>query len=203
MASEIVLITGGGRGIGAATARLAARRGYAVAINYKSNAEAAAKVVNEIEAGGGRATSIPGDMALEGDGGHPGVSSRVQCVINLYGPCDLTTDFVRKNEFANRVTHEFLGKKIDDDLPLYQQASPITHLDAQDPPTLILHGTIDDVVPIEQGDELAAKLKELGIPYLYDRLPGWPHAMDLAKPVNDRCVWLMDRFFAAYLKPAQ
>ncbi|MFO1094956.1 MAG: alpha/beta hydrolase [Planctomycetaceae bacterium] len=138
--------------------------------------------------------------ALEGDGGHPGVSSRVQCVINLYGPCDLTTDFVRKNEFANRVTHEFLGKKIDDDLSLYQQASPITHLDAQDPPTLILHGTIDDVVPIEQGDELAAKLKELGVPYLYDRLPGWPHAMDLAKPVNDRCVWLMDRFFAAYLK---
>jgi NAD(P)-dependent dehydrogenase (short-subunit alcohol dehydrogenase family) len=67
MASEIVLITGGGRGIGAATARLAARRGYAVAINYKSNAEAAAKVVNKIEANGGRATSIPGDMALEGD----------------------------------------------------------------------------------------------------------------------------------------
>ena len=67
MASEIVLITGGGRGIGAATARLAARRGYTVAINYKSNAEAAAKVVNEIEANGGRATSIPGDMALEGD----------------------------------------------------------------------------------------------------------------------------------------
>jgi NAD(P)-dependent dehydrogenase (short-subunit alcohol dehydrogenase family) len=64
---EIVLITGGGRGIGAATARLAAARGYAVAINYKSNAEAAAKVVNEIEAGGGRATAIPGDMAQEAD----------------------------------------------------------------------------------------------------------------------------------------
>lgn len=64
---EIVLITGGGRGIGAATARLAAARGYAVAINYKNNAEAAAKVVNEIEGGGGRATSIPGDMAQEAD----------------------------------------------------------------------------------------------------------------------------------------
>jgi NAD(P)-dependent dehydrogenase (short-subunit alcohol dehydrogenase family) len=67
MTGEIVLITGGGRGIGAATARLAAARGYAVAVNYKSNAEAAAKVVNEIEASGGRATSIPGDMALEAD----------------------------------------------------------------------------------------------------------------------------------------
>jgi NAD(P)-dependent dehydrogenase (short-subunit alcohol dehydrogenase family) len=65
--NDIVLITGGGRGIGAATARLAAARGYAVAINYKSNAEAAAKVVNEIEGDGGRATSIPGDMAQEAD----------------------------------------------------------------------------------------------------------------------------------------
>jgi NAD(P)-dependent dehydrogenase (short-subunit alcohol dehydrogenase family) len=67
MQGEIVLITGGGRGIGAATARLAASRGYAVAINYKSNAEAAAKVVKDIEAAGGRAVAIAGDMALESD----------------------------------------------------------------------------------------------------------------------------------------
>lgn len=137
---------------------------------------------------------------LEGTGGHAGVSSRVQCVVNLYGPCDLTTDFVRNNAYANRVVKNFLGRSIDDDLTLYQQASPITYLDANDPPTLILHGTIDDVVPIDQGDALAAKLKELSVPYLYDRLPGWPHAMDIAQPVNDRCVWLMERFFAEYLK---
>ena len=67
MQGEIVLITGGSRGIGAATAKLAASRGYAVAINYKSNAEAAAKVVKEIEAAGGRAVAIAGDMALESD----------------------------------------------------------------------------------------------------------------------------------------
>jgi NAD(P)-dependent dehydrogenase (short-subunit alcohol dehydrogenase family) len=67
MTGEIVLITGGGRGIGAATAKLAAKRGYAVAINYKSNAEAAAKVVREIESDGGRVVAIQGDMALEAD----------------------------------------------------------------------------------------------------------------------------------------
>lgn len=65
--SDIVLITGGGRGIGAATAKLTAARGYAVAVNYKSNAEAAAAVVREIEKGGGRATAIQGDMAKEDD----------------------------------------------------------------------------------------------------------------------------------------
>lgn len=141
----------------------------------------------------------PDVAEFEGEGGHAGVSSHVQCVVNLYGPADLTTDFVRNNEFANRVCREFLGKSIDDDLVLYQQASPITYVDASDPPTLILHGTVDDVVPIDQGDLLAAKLKGTGIPYIYDRLPGWPHAMDMAQDVNDRCVWLMERFFGHYL----
>jgi len=147
----------------------------------------------------GYSSDVP---TFEGAGGHAGVSSRVACVVNLYGPCDLTTDFVRNNEFASRVAQGFLGKTLDEDLALYQQASPITYVDAQDPPTLILHGTIDDVVPIDQADELAAKLQEVGVPYLYDRLPGWPHAMDIAQPVNDRCVWLMEQFFAAFLKPA-
>jgi len=64
---QIVLITGGGRGIGAATARLAAERGYDVAINYKSNADAAAKVVKDVESSGGRAIAIQGDMAQEAD----------------------------------------------------------------------------------------------------------------------------------------
>jgi acetyl esterase/lipase len=141
----------------------------------------------------------PDVVDFEGEGGHAGVSSCVQCVVNLYGVADLTTDFVRTNEFANRVCRDFLGKSIDDDLALYQQASPITYVDASDPPTLILHGTVDDVVPIDQGDLLAAKLKATGVPYVYDRLPGWPHAMDMAQDVNDRCVWLMERFFGHYL----
>ncbi len=64
---QIVLITGGGRGIGAATARLAAQRGYDVAINYKSNADTAAKVAKEVEGFGGRAIAIQGDMAQEAD----------------------------------------------------------------------------------------------------------------------------------------
>jgi NAD(P)-dependent dehydrogenase (short-subunit alcohol dehydrogenase family) len=64
---EIVLITGGGRGIGAATARLAAARGYDVIVNYKSNAQAAAQVVKDIEKAGGRGLAVQGDMAKEDD----------------------------------------------------------------------------------------------------------------------------------------
>lgn len=61
----VAVITGASRGIGAATARLAAARGYAVAINYRSNGGAAEKVVGEIEAAGGRAVSIRADVSDE------------------------------------------------------------------------------------------------------------------------------------------
>jgi NAD(P)-dependent dehydrogenase (short-subunit alcohol dehydrogenase family) len=59
---QVLLITGGGRGIGAATALLAARRGYAVAVNYASNSLAADEVVRAIRAGGGTAISVQADV---------------------------------------------------------------------------------------------------------------------------------------------
>jgi NAD(P)-dependent dehydrogenase (short-subunit alcohol dehydrogenase family) len=59
------LITGGGRGIGAATALLAAQRGYAVAVNYASNSLAADEVVRTIRAGGGTAISVQADVGDE------------------------------------------------------------------------------------------------------------------------------------------
>jgi len=63
--AKVVLVTGGGRGIGAATAKLLAKRGYDVAVNYQSNITAAAKVVREIEGMGRRALAIQGDVAKE------------------------------------------------------------------------------------------------------------------------------------------
>ncbi|WP_199225595.1 SDR family oxidoreductase [Sediminicurvatus halobius] len=63
----MVIVTGGSRGIGAATARLAARRGYAVCINYHRNREAAEGVVDEITANGGQARAFAADVASEAD----------------------------------------------------------------------------------------------------------------------------------------
>jgi NAD(P)-dependent dehydrogenase (short-subunit alcohol dehydrogenase family) len=65
MSAKILLVTGGGRGIGAACVRLAARQGYDVAVNYKSNAEAADRMVDEVRATGRRAIAVQGDMARE------------------------------------------------------------------------------------------------------------------------------------------
>jgi len=63
--SKILLITGAGRGIGAATARLAAARGYDVAVNYLRDEKAANDVVSAVKAAGQRAVAIQGDVAIE------------------------------------------------------------------------------------------------------------------------------------------
>lgn len=63
----VLLIAGGGRGIGAATARLAGARGYDVAVNYKSNARATHEVVADVKASGGNAIAIEADAAREDD----------------------------------------------------------------------------------------------------------------------------------------
>jgi NAD(P)-dependent dehydrogenase (short-subunit alcohol dehydrogenase family) len=65
--SGIVIVTGGSRGIGAATARLAAARGYAVCVNYRSDAAAAERVVAELVRAGGRALAVQADVAIEAD----------------------------------------------------------------------------------------------------------------------------------------
>lgn len=65
--NKVVLITGASRGIGAATARLAASRGYAVGVNYVRNKEAAESVVQEIVATGGEAIAVAGDVSVEAD----------------------------------------------------------------------------------------------------------------------------------------
>lgn len=64
---KILIVTGGSRGIGAATARLAATRGYAVCVNYQKNRQAADAVVDEINANGGRAIAVAADVSLEAD----------------------------------------------------------------------------------------------------------------------------------------
>lgn len=62
---KVLLVTGGSRGIGAATSILAAQKGWAVAVNYTSNAQAADDVVAQIKKAGGEAMSVQADVANE------------------------------------------------------------------------------------------------------------------------------------------
>ena len=67
MNSQVLIVTGGGRGIGACTARLAASRGYAVCVNYLRNQNAAVAVANEIRQHGGSAIAVQADVSVESE----------------------------------------------------------------------------------------------------------------------------------------
>jgi NAD(P)-dependent dehydrogenase (short-subunit alcohol dehydrogenase family) len=79
--TETCLITGGSRGIGRAVAVLAGQRGWNVGVNYAGNAAAAAECVRLVEAAGGRAIAIPGDVSRETD-----VVGMFDAVEAAYGP---------------------------------------------------------------------------------------------------------------------
>jgi NAD(P)-dependent dehydrogenase (short-subunit alcohol dehydrogenase family) len=64
---KVLVITGASRGIGAATARLAAERGYAICVNYRDNREAAELVLNDIRRAGSDGIVVPGDVSVEED----------------------------------------------------------------------------------------------------------------------------------------
>ena len=67
MSKGIMIVTGGGRGIGAATVRQAAQAGYAVCINYRRDAASAEALAGEIEAAGGRAIAVAADVSNEAE----------------------------------------------------------------------------------------------------------------------------------------
>jgi len=73
---KVVLITGASRGIGAATARLAASRGYDVCVNYRRDAAAADEVRRDIDAAGRRVIAVAADVGVEAD------------VVRLFETCD-------------------------------------------------------------------------------------------------------------------
>lgn len=129
---------------------------------------------------GGHLTSL---LALTGpsDGLDPSepwseFSSAVQCAVPMYGAGE-----VRDSKNAKVM----LGKTRDEAPDLYKLASPITHADAKDPPFLILHGTADKTVPVEQSEILAAALKKAGVEHELVLVSDAPHTFDLQPKQQD------------------
>jgi NAD(P)-dependent dehydrogenase (short-subunit alcohol dehydrogenase family) len=81
---QVLLVTGASRGIGAATARLAAQAGWAVAVNYSANARAADEVVRQIRDGGGTAIAVQADAQIDTELG------RLTGLVNNAGVVDVT-----------------------------------------------------------------------------------------------------------------
>ncbi len=120
---------------------------------------------------------------------------KIKAVVNIYGPVDLTTPYARNHSLVTN----FIARPFDEAAEMYAEASPITYLHPGIPPTLIFHGTADTLVPVTEADILEDKLKEMGVPVVYHRLPLWPHTMDLAVRVNRYFQLRMTEFFDEYL----
>lgn len=124
-----------------------------------------------------------GDVAeLEGAlGAFTGRSSRVACVVDYFGPADL----VALSRITNAVTHNqsdapiprLLGGPVEERLAAARAASPVTHVSADDPPFLIVHGTRDNLVPLSESETLARALTDArpAVPPILIRMVGAGH----------------------------
>jgi len=88
-------------------------------------------------------------------------SSRVQAVVDVSGPTDFTT---MKDPEGVAFLASFLGAEYSKHPEIWQDASPAFHVSKKDAPFLIVHGTKDESVPIEQAQELYDKLHAAGVP---------------------------------------
>ncbi|MEZ5107144.1 MAG: alpha/beta hydrolase [Draconibacterium sp.] len=132
---------------------------------------------------------------LAGYGWEKPQKHKVKAVVDIYGPVDMTTPYAQTQFMVN----DFIGHPYSEKPELYWEASPAKYLNKNLPPTLILQGTSDNLLPPSQSDTLHARLDRLGVPNIYHRLPLWPHAMDIAVRPNVYMQKKMDEFFEKYL----
>ncbi len=104
--------------------------------------------------------------------GDPGIPSRVQAVIALFGPMDLLS---AAGTPAERAVEGFLGAAAGDAPDLWREASPITWVSPDDPPFLLIHGRADRVVPYEESVRMANVLQRARVEARLLLIPGAGH----------------------------
>ncbi len=109
-----------------------------------------------------------GDGALEGSiGDHLERSSAVQAIVSFFGASNLTTILAQSTPYGLKVRqpalHRLLGGLPDEAPAMARLASPVFHVDASDPPLLLLHGDQDPQMPINQSHELAGAYESAGL----------------------------------------
>jgi acetyl esterase/lipase len=106
---------------------------------------------------------VTGDVkGFEGDGGNPGQSSRVTCVVSYFGPSDFTKSY-GKSVDAAEVLPLFLGGNVEQKRQRHIDSSPLYWVTPNAAPTLAVHGTKDNYVAFEQAVWMVDKLKAAGV----------------------------------------
>jgi acetyl esterase/lipase len=116
---------------------------------------------------------------------------RVQCAVDLYGP---VLWFEQRNLAMFRKTRTEAPE-------LYKQADPRSHIDRDDPPLLILHGTADKTVAVADSEALATAMKSASAAFQLEIIPDAPHSFHLQPRQRDLRPLVLG-FFDKHLKPA-
>lgn len=138
-----------------------------------------------------------GMSELEGTGGNKNQSSRVQCVIDWFGPSDFLNwgkdgSPVPSNTAGNAIGKLF-GGTVDEKHDLAKLASPICHISRDTPPILLVHGDQDNVVPLQQSEIFLAKLKQAKVDAALHVVRGGGHGQGFGKNEADVCFEFLDR----------
>jgi acetyl esterase/lipase len=140
---------------------------------------------------------------LEGQGGWANFSSRVQAVIDLYGPTDferfVTTEGYQSHNRDGSPESKLLGGGVVlDNREGIRRVNPITYIDQDDPPFLIIHGSNDPTVPVNQSESLHQSLSEAHVPSQLHILEGAGHGgREFSQPeVQD----IRDKFLSQLLE---
>jgi acetyl esterase/lipase len=153
---------------------------------------------------GGHLAALLGTSAdvkqLEGNGGNLDQPSRVQAVIDWFGPTDLL-HVEDDSPHAHAAIGKLLGGPLRDRKELAALASPVTHVTKQAAPFLMLHGDKDPVVPFRQSEILAAALEKAGVEVTLKKVEGGGHGGPaFNSPEN---VKLIEAFLEKHLKKSR
>jgi acetyl esterase/lipase len=134
---------------------------------------------------------------LEGARGNLEQSSRVQAVVDWFGPADFTVPYKVDSEAASMVA-QLIGRADANNKEKFRRASPMTYVDRDAAPFLIMHGAEDDVVPVAQSAAFAAALKKAGVEANLVIVPGNGHG---GIGFGTSQTWkLIEDFFAKHLR---
>lgn len=205
------------RGYVAATAsyRLAPRHQFPAAVEdvkaavrfLRANAAKYGIDADHIGAWGGSAgghlvlmLGLTGDVAeFEGTGPNREFSSKVQCVINYYGPADFTQSYQKSVDAAD-VLPLWLGGHLDQNRKIHQKASPLNWVTPNAAPTLSLHGTKDTYVAYEHSLMITERLLAVGADAELETLTGAGHGFKGADA--DKAETAAFAYLDRYLKPS-
>lgn len=138
------------------------------------------------------AAGTPGMTELEGEGGHAGTPTDVAAVIGVYAP----TLFSHAEQRRGAVTLLALTEMAEESAAA--TASPLTHVTPGFPPTLLIHGTKDELVPVHASLVMYEALAEAGVPTELHLYAEQPHAFDAIPEFGRQCaaemLLFLDRF---------